>query len=112
MPPIDHPCPQCNAQPGERCRHYLGRACAPHHDRGTAPKGKQTHAPSPGLFDAIPAEPAPIPAGKVYCSWCGDVCPPGRVTCDAFCARMEARAARPLVVFLGNQDIPWEDDQQ
>jgi hypothetical protein len=31
------------------------------------------------LFDAIPDQPAEAPAGKVYFSWCGDVCPPGRV---------------------------------
>jgi hypothetical protein len=62
------------------------------------------------LFDAIPETPA-VPAGKVFCSWCGDACPPGRATCDEFCARMEERAARPPVVFPGNQNIPWGDDQ-
>jgi|SRR5581483_6119167 len=109
--PDRFPCPRCSALPGQKCRNYLGRACAPHHDRGKDPKVKPTPAASPGLFDAVPDTPDEVPAAKAYCSWCGDPCRLGRTTCDEFCARMEERVANPPVVFPGNQDISWEDDQ-
>jgi hypothetical protein len=67
--------------------------------------GKPT---TPSLFDAIHEEAEATPAKKVYCSWCGAECPPGKSQCDEFCERMENR--KPPVVFPGNQDIPWEDE--
>jgi hypothetical protein len=87
----------------------------PHRDRG---KARQPSLPSkpatPSLFDATaepdsPAreQPEAAPATKVYCSWCGDPCPPGKLQCDEFCARMENR--KPAVVFPGNQDPEDEE---
>lgn len=34
--PIDVWCPQCQSQPGNNCRNYKGRGCAPHRQRVTA----------------------------------------------------------------------------
>ncbi len=33
MDPLTRHCPQCHAKPGEKCRNYLGKGCAPHGKR-------------------------------------------------------------------------------
>lgn len=36
MSPIHVTCPRCKAKPGEKCRNYLGKNCAPHRERTQA----------------------------------------------------------------------------
>ena len=75
MPPIDHPCPQCDALPGQRCRNYLGHAQAPHRDRGKAPKAK----PAGGN----------VTTKAPRCRWCNAACPDGSDWCSETCAELD-----------------------
>ncbi len=110
MPPIDHPCPQCGAHSGRRCRDYLGKPCAPHSGRGKTQTLVPGNSSTPCLFDCLENKAAGVPAEAVSCAWCGDPCPPGRTTRDDFCQRTGERATRPPSVFPGDQSIPWEDE--
>lgn len=58
--PLDVTCPECGAQPGEKCKNYLGKACVPHGLRRDACQGEQ---PDPYTV-ACPT------CGAIVGAWC------------------------------------------
>ena len=53
-------CPQCNAQPGQRCTNYQGQHCAPHGSRNTA--AREARRLDQGKHPAARPAPTPEPA--------------------------------------------------